>query len=226
MSEFPKYYQPEMRMDSFQLKADLMPITTLRLLNADPNLLQSQLEKIILKAPNYFENAPIIVDFTAHPEADAKEVCKLLRQYRMQPIAARGLKDQDTLPNLVNHQSPPKSTEKPLQKNTAKMIIKTVRSGTQIYAKNQDLIILSAVNVGAEVIADGHIHVYGALRGRALAGASGDKQARIFCKDLDAELVAIAGYYLVNEAIKAKHPDANALIQIFINNDHLEMEKL
>ena len=212
-------------MDSFQLKADLMPITTLRLLNADITLIQSQLEKITLKAPNYFANAPIIIDFTAQPEANAKEICALLRQFQMQPIAARGLKDQDALPNLVTTHHPQKAAEKIPPKSGAKMITKTVRAGTQIYAKNQDLIILSTVNVGAEVIADGNIHVYGSLRGRALAGACGDVNARIFCKALDAELVAIAGHYLVNETIQAQQSQ-NAFVQIFLKNDRLEMEML
>ena len=218
----------EAGMDSFQLKADLMPITTLRLLNADASLLQSQLEKIILKAPNYFTNAPVIVDFTAQPEANATEVCALLRQYRMQPIAARGLENQnqDVLPNISANQTAPKTPEKTTPKTTARMITKTIRSGTQIYAKNQDLVILSTVNVGAEVIADGNIHVYGSLRGRALAGASGDKNARIFCKGLDAELVAIAGHYLINETIKARQFDPNDLVQIFLNNDCLAVEIL
>ncbi len=76
-----------------------------------------------------------------------------------------------------------------------------VRSGQQLYAENRDLTVLSTVGAGAEVIADGSIHVYGALRGRALAGARGDTAARIFCHEFNAELVAIAGHYQVMEDI-------------------------
>ena len=72
-----------------------------------------------------------------------------------------------------------------------------VRSGQQIYARNQDLTIVGSVGAGAEVIADGNIHIYGALRGRALAGAMGDGGARVFCREFLAELVAIAGHYRV-----------------------------
>lgn len=76
-----------------------------------------------------------------------------------------------------------------------------VRSGQQVYAENRDLTVLSAVGAGAEVIADGSIHIYGALRGRALAGAQGNEDARIFCREFHAELVAVAGHYKVLEDI-------------------------
>lgn len=72
-----------------------------------------------------------------------------------------------------------------------------VRSGQQVYARGRDLVVAAAVANGAEVIADGSIHVYGALRGRALAGALGDESARIYCSEFRAELVSIAGRYRV-----------------------------
>ena len=79
-----------------------------------------------------------------------------------------------------------------------------VRSGQQIYARGGDLIVLAAVGEGAEVLADGHIHIYGPLRGRALAGVQGDTQARIFCKSLQAELVSVAGSYCISEDISPR----------------------
>jgi septum site-determining protein MinC len=85
----------------------------------------------------------------------------------------------------------------------ARLVAEPVRSGTQIYARGSDLIVTAAVSPGAELVADGNIHVYGALRGRALAGASGDTTARIFCTRLEAELVSIAGRYLVSEQLPA-----------------------
>jgi septum site-determining protein MinC len=77
---------------------------------------------------------------------------------------------------------------------------KPLRSGQRFYAKGSDLIVTAMVSAGAEVIADGNIHVYAPLRGRALAGASGDKTARIFTTSLEAELVSIAGIYRTFEA--------------------------
>lgn len=76
-----------------------------------------------------------------------------------------------------------------------------VRSGQQVYADNRDLTVLTTVGAGAEVIADGSIHIYGPLRGRALAGAQGNEKARIFCREFHAELIAIAGHYKVLEDI-------------------------
>jgi septum site-determining protein MinC len=84
----------------------------------------------------------------------------------------------------------------------AKIIRQPVRSGQQIYAKGGDLIILSSVSTGAEVLADGNIHIYGPLRGRALAGVLGNTEASIFCMRLEAELISIAGRYKVDEDVK------------------------
>jgi septum site-determining protein MinC len=86
---------------------------------------------------------------------------------------------------------------------TGMMVPHPVRSGQQIYAQGRDLTVCATVGAGAEVIADGSVHVYGALRGRALAGARGDEQARIFCREFHAELVAIAGNYKVMEELPA-----------------------
>lgn len=218
------------KTDSFQLKADFLPITVLRLLRHETDLLQHQLENIVLKAPQYFNNTPMIIDFSAlntNSQLNVKEICSLLRQYQMLPIAARGLSNQDALPTI------PETTQKPAPvaklktketpKITTKVVTKPVRAGTQVYAKDCDLIIMAPVNAGAEVIADGNIHIYAPLRGRALAGASGDTSARIFCKQLEAELVSIAGHYLLNEQIKAENHAQN-MVQIFLENNKLTIE--
>ena len=88
---------------------------------------------------------------------------------------------------------------KPPEPLGALVIHRQVRSGQQVYAKGRDLVVLSAVNMGAEVIADGHVHVYGTLRGKAIAGARGDTDARIFAISMEAELIAIAGTYRTSE---------------------------
>lgn len=98
-----------------------------------------------------------------------------------------------------------------------------VRSGQQIYAKG-DLIIMSSVSAGAEILADGNIHIYGALRGRALAGVQGDENARIFCQSQEAELIAIAGHYIVDEDLRAQH--WKSPIQAFCANGKLVIAPL
>ena len=99
-----------------------------------------------------------------------------------------------------------------------------VRSGQQIYARGRDLILVKLVANGAEVIADGSIHVYGALRGRALAGAQGDASARIYCHEFHAELVSIAGQYRVFETM----PDElrGQRVQAWLDGDKLMVQKL
>jgi septum site-determining protein MinC len=83
--------------------------------------------------------------------------------------------------------------------NSALIIDKPLRSGQQVYARGRDLVVLSMVNPGAEVIADGHIHVYAPLRGKAIAGAKGNTDARIIANSLEAELLSIAGVYRTSE---------------------------
>jgi septum site-determining protein MinC len=117
------------------------------------------------------------------------------------------VRDQEEAPAAVAPQSAaPAASETPAAAQQAhavetRLITTPVRSGQRIYARNSDLIITAQVSAGAEVIADGCIHVYGSLRGRAMAGAQGDEAARIFCRDLQAELLAIAGRYKVAEDI-------------------------
>jgi septum site-determining protein MinC len=104
------------------------------------------------------------------------------------------------------------------------MQVHPVRSGQQVYAQGRDLTVCAMVGNGAEVIADGSIHIYGSLRGRALAGARGDASARIFCREFHAELVAIAGHYKVMESIP---PELQGKpVQVWLENDKLQIAAL
>lgn len=99
-----------------------------------------------------------------------------------------------------------------------------VRSGQQLYAENRDLTVLTGVGAGAEVIADGSVHIYGPLRGRALAGAKGNEQARIFCREFHAELVAIAGHYKVLEDVPAEL--RGKAVQVWLHDGQLHLAAL
>lgn len=99
-----------------------------------------------------------------------------------------------------------------------------VRSGQQVYAEGCDLTVLTTVGAGAEVISDGSIHVYGTLRGRALAGAQGNTDARIFCRDFHAELVAIAGHYKVLDDIPENL--RGKAVQVWLDNGQLKLAAL
>ncbi|MBK0027470.1 septum site-determining protein MinC [Stenotrophomonas sp. S48] len=105
-----------------------------------------------------------------------------------------------------------------------RMQLGNVRSGQQLYAENCDLTVMATVGAGAEVIADGSIHIYGTLRGRALAGAQGNTAARIFCRDFHAELVAIAGHYKVLDDV----PDnlRGKAVQVWLEQDQIKIAAL
>jgi septum site-determining protein MinC len=188
---------------------------------------EDELARQIERSPRFFQNAPVVLDlkgaeaFTTSDEfARARE---LLRQYtlalvgvqnalpaQVEAAAAAGLASfapNATQPGRRQAPEPPPAAAPPTERAlraSARLVTEPVRSGTQIYARGTDLVVTAAVSPGAELVADGNIHVYGALRGRALAGASGDAGARIFCARLEAELVSIAGRYLVSEQLPAE----------------------
>lgn len=104
------------------------------------------------------------------------------------------------------------------------LINRPVRSGQQLYARDTDLIVMGSIGAGAEVIADGNVHVYGPLRGKALCGVSGNVETRIFCQSLEAELVSVAGNYRLLEEIPEDLRGKPA--QIWLDKDRLNIEPL
>jgi septum site-determining protein MinC len=118
-----------------------------------------------------------------------------------------------------------KASEPPVQVDGGTTLVtQPIRSGRQVYAQQGDLVVLSTVSAGAELLADGHVHVYGTLRGRALAGVSGDTSARIFCRSLQAELVSIAGHWLVREDMDDHL--IGRTVQIYLKGDLLVIEPM
>ncbi|NVK42487.1 MAG: septum site-determining protein MinC [Oceanospirillaceae bacterium] len=114
--------------------------------------------------------------------------------------------------------------EEKLVHRSSKVVTRPVRSGQQVYAEGADLIVLAPVSEGAEILADGNIHVYGALRGRALAGVKGDEGARIFCQSLEAELVSIAGNFKLSDGLRETVWKSPA--QLYLQDDTLFVKPL
>lgn len=142
-----------------------------------------------------------------------------------QEAAATGIKE------LAANAAPTKTTASGQAAHSAKsapqpglMQATPVRSGQQVYAENRDLTVLTSVGAGSEVIADGSIHIYGPLRGRALAGAQGNEKARIFCREFHAELVAIAGHYKVLEDIPKEL--RGKPVQVWLEHEELKLATL
>lgn len=121
--------------------------------------------------------------------------------------------------------SAPSPTPAAPQSSSALVITKPLRSGQRVYARHTDLVVIGMVSQGAEVIADGNVHVYGPLRGKAMAGARGDTSARIFTTHLDAELLAVAGVYrVVEDKLDRSLHNQPALVRL--DGDTLRIEAL
>jgi septum site-determining protein MinC len=183
----------------------------------DPALDREIAEQVKL-SPGFFTDAPVILDLKESlgctSVADFTALRQLLRRHGLiavgvQNASALQLRAAKAVDLAAAAGSAGNATrrapDRPSAGSASRLVTQPVRSGTQIYAQGGDLVITAPVSAGAEVIADGHIHVYGALRGRAIAGASGDTTARIFTHRLEAELVSVAGRYMVNEAIAPEH---------------------
>ena len=115
--------------------------------------------------------------------------------------------------------------EVPAPSEAALVIDKPLRSGQHVYARGRDLVMLAMVNPGAEIMADGHIHVYAPLRGKAIAGARGNTEARIFTLSLEAELISIAGTYRTSDT-PLPSDVAGKRAQIWLQGEKLIMQPL
>ncbi len=225
------------KTQAFRLKGRLYTFTVLQVLNAEHELFKHQLLESVAKAPKLFEKAPVVFDLSSvcSQEIDVQLLCQLVREQGMLPVAIQGGSAlQETLAQCLGLAvlNASKSQDRPLIESStdtaaatpikAKLVTSPVRSGQQVVGISSDLIITSSVSHGAELLADGNIHVYGALRGRALAGISGDTSARIFCHSLEAELVSIAGFYQISDAIER----IEGPCQIYLADDHIVIESL
>jgi septum site-determining protein MinC len=218
----------------------------------DPNdpEFESRLAEQIARSPTFFANAPVVMDLqhcTGAASADAFH--GLRRMLKRQHLIAVGVQNANATqiraamnadlaafapanagrrtelaePAAVAPVPIAAPVIAPGGVNRTKVITQPIRSGSQVYARGSDLIVLSSVSPGAEVIADGHVHIYGTLRGRAIAGASGDTEARIFIGKLEAELLCVAGHYLVSEAIEADYIGKS--VQVTLVDDRLTLTR-
>jgi len=198
------------------------------------------------ESPDFFDNDPLVLDFSSlpadSPVQDLKPLLQTLRACRLVAVAARGasavcmqaalalglVEAPLDLPRVRPVRAEPvrqAAVVEPAREVPRKVpgpatlvIDKPLRSGQKVYARGGDLVVLAMVNQGAEVVADGNIHVYAPLRGKAMAGASGNTQARIFSLCLEPELISIAGVYRTSENPLA--PDIHGKpAQVRLSND-------
>ena len=205
-----------------------------RIRTTDPGAIANELAGRVAAAPHFFRRIAVCLDLSAlekTPEvAEIHAVIEAVRRVGMLSVGLAGdVVELETVASALNlpilssfrtptrpapvlepEQAAPTTPEPapalaPADSNVSTLIHnQPVRSGQRIYARNRDLIVNAGVAAGAEVITDGCLHIYGPLRGRAMAGARGDPTARVFCQAFDAELVSIAGVFRVFETIPAE----------------------
>lgn len=219
------------RLEPFRLRGANFNLLVLRLLDPRPSVIVPALADQFRRAPGFLRFAPLVIgledlDIAPH-EADFATLVAELRAIDIMPIgtiggspelraaaqsaglpplrAAGGKEEAMPLaPAAPVVSAPPEAAPLPAGTTRPTMIIdQPVRAGQRIWAQGADLVITSTVNAGAEVIADGNLHVYGALRGRAIAGGAENMEARVFAQIFDPELVSIAGYYAVRDGLTA-----------------------
>lgn len=259
----------ESRAEFFQVRGQLYTLVSLRVVEPDDHQFFMELHKEIGRAPDFFKNAPVVID--VGPIADRKptnlaEFSRRLRQLQLVPVGIQNGNDDWNRVAInaglglfpagrpASASSPPPSSDRPAIADDprreqapptpaptrsgpsspdtkpadipagAKIVNEPVRAGQQIYAKNADLVVLAQVQPGAELMADGNIHIYSNLRGRAHAGVGGNTEARIFCRSMEAQLISIAGIYLVNDEIEQQF--LGQPVQIGCQNETIVMEKL
>jgi septum site-determining protein MinC len=196
----------------FELKSASLALVALILKTARLSELEEQFVQRLGPATEFFNHDPVVVDLSQVADAgidvDFAGLIALMKRYSMVPVAVRGGTPEQTAAALACGlcEAPPvvppdpsrimASAEPVMARTSAMMVVdKPLRSGQQVYAKGADLVILALVSHGAEVIADGSIHVYAPLRGKAIAGATGDVNARIFATCMEPELISVAGIY-------------------------------
>jgi septum site-determining protein MinC len=213
---------------TFEIKSAHLPLVALMLKSSDLNRLAEELAQRFGDMPDFFDHDPLVIDLhplnvaEANALPDFGALQTLLRQYRLTPLAVRGGTLEQTALAMAAGLTPtpdatvqraapavvpteiaaaPEPVAQPASTPTpgALVIDKPLRSGQQVHARGRDLVVMAMVNPGAEVIADGHIHVYAPLRGKAIAGARGNADARIFALAMAPELISIAGIYRTSE---------------------------
>ncbi|MDO8417425.1 MAG: septum site-determining protein MinC [Agitococcus sp.] len=220
---------------ALRLMGRVLTLSRLRVQSTNSQEIVEELTRLTLENPMLKQGLPVIVESVEL--IDLAWLVKVLKKTGVQVIGiADGILTEQALqldmpimpPDHSNNaaraptpQTP--STQRPAPVNDitlpTKMLTDPVRSGQQVYAESSDLIVLGAVSAGAELIADGSIHIYGTLRGRAIAGAKGNPNVRIFCRRFEADLVAIAGVYMVADQIPSNLQGKSVQIRLSDDNN-------
>jgi septum site-determining protein MinC len=244
----PRTFAPAMnkpadatRERAIEIRFGQVGLVQVRLLTTDPGAILDELTGRTATAPNFFERTAICLDLGALArDPDIGELRAVIEAVRRAGMLSVGLaQGSASIEALARELDLPifthiRAANRPVPVVQAAPVPETalpalmhhqpVRSGQRVYARNRDLILTTTVAAGAEVMADGSVHVYGPLRGRAMAGAHGDSTARVFCHEFHAELVSIAGVFRVFEMIPADL--AGRPVQSWLAGDDLHFARI
>lgn len=236
---------------AFTFKGGMLPMTVMELSSADPELIRRQLAGKLSQSPAFFQHTPVVlsVEKLDEPHLALERICAVCRDHKLLPVAVRGGAEPvrqsawalglgwfapveegraRILESVSRMIEPEVVADEPEAQEgasvTTRLFRGTVRSGQQVNAAEGDLVVIGAVNAGAEVLAAGSIHVYGALRGRALAGIHGNTHAGIYCRELEAELLSVAGNYKRLEDIDSQL--LGRAVEIHFIKEQLEIKPL
>jgi len=231
-----------MSVKPLEFKGRMLSLTRVRVVTLDLAGIEAQLKEFARQMPQAVQGMPVLLE--SDQPIDLGGVLSCLKNVGMQPLAAvdgplaesaRNWGLPVITPDAGGKAARPAAasngtayaTTAPAPaaaKKPTRIITEPVRGGQQIYVQDGDIIVTNMVSVGAEVIADGCVHVYGALRGRAIAGAKGDTSARIFCRRFEAELVAVAGIYAVAEQMQGEL--RGKPVMAWLDGGKLKMDRL
>jgi septum site-determining protein MinC len=229
-----------------EFKSTTFSVPVLVLSSNDLLTIEQQLVTKIKLAPEFFKHSPLVLDVQElnkqNIEIDIAATLAVIRKLGLLPIGIRGgnqaqneaavsegipIHSIHATSAAVDAKKTKPTMETPDNKDLlptgTTIITQPIRSGQRIYAAG-DLIIVSSVSPGTEILAEGNIHVYGPLRGRALAGVQGNTEARIFCYGLQAELISIAGNYKISEDLNQNF--VHKPVQIYLENKTLVIKEI
>lgn len=225
-----------MSQSPIELKGSNFTLSVIHLYTSEPEVIRQALLEKVEQAPSFLNNAPVVINVAMlDSDVNWKELQQAIGAAGLCVVGVSGYRVerqkqaimQAGLPLLNEGKGQKMVATDTVEENPptkARIINTPVRSGQQIYARNSDLIVASSVSAGAELIADGNIHIYGMMRGRAMAGASGDIQCQIFCMHLGAELVSIAEQYWLSDQIPPDY--LGQAVQLSLLNNALTIQRL
>ncbi|XOD70242.1 MAG: septum site-determining protein MinC [Sodalis sp. (in: enterobacteria)] len=193
-----------------ELKGSNFTLSVIHIHDARPEEIRLAIEEKITQAAGFLQDAPVVINVAdLRRNTSWESISQAMRATKLHVVGVSGCKDNQLkqeiirsgIPILTEGKAPNYSIAQAISSIKTRIINMPVRSGQTIYACNSDLIVISSVSAGAELIADGNIHIYGTMRGRALAGASGSGECQIFCTHMFPELVSIAGEYWLSDQI-------------------------